>query len=229
MPRFILILFCWPLFLTSFQTTLQAEEYISLAKLIVGGAEVHPKTEEDKDIPEDFYITQIELLESSTLHEKATVRMRQYKSPETNQTYLSEDMQTPRIEVKVKRLPNSRIINIVATSSSPLVSQLFLNALQDELLAFRQMLRDQAAGKKLQVNLQTLVTKQQEMEKLGNEVQKAGVAAPPQLLETYQRAKTSYELAFKHTEELQRKLDTQAAHEVIMIMSRASSAVLLER
>jgi len=126
----------------------------SLAKLVAGGRMVANNDYSWQEQLTDFYGTIIETIESAEMIRKARERVHA----------LFPDMKDSDVEIRVAQTKGSAIFNILATGSEPKYSQIFLNALLDEFIAFRQSIREQAQGKVLSAFLQEVVNKQKAME-----------------------------------------------------------------
>ncbi len=77
---------------------------------------------------------------------------------------LHPDLKDSDVEIRVKQTKGSAIFTILASGPETKYTQIFLNALVDEFIAFRQSIREQAQGKVLSVFLQEVVNKQKAME-----------------------------------------------------------------
>jgi hypothetical protein len=143
------------LILASTQLALSAE-YVSLAKLVVGGAEVSPKLDDGSAIPDDFYGTNIEILESAALRRKAIDRVKA----------LLPDNKEAAVDLKATRDKNSRILTLVAFGSEPKFTRLFLDAILDEFIALRQSIREAGRNKKLTVMAESIVQRERRTKEL---------------------------------------------------------------
>ncbi|MBL9134127.1 MAG: hypothetical protein JNG86_23135, partial [Verrucomicrobiaceae bacterium] len=126
----------------------------SLAKLVAGGKMVIGNEVNWQEQLQDFYGTIIETIESAEMIRKARERVHA----------LHPDLKDSDVEIRVAQTKGSAIFNILATGSEPKYTQIFLNALLDEFIAFRQSIREQAQGKVLSTFLQEVVNKQKIME-----------------------------------------------------------------
>lgn len=160
LPRIIIILGC-AFIGASMGTCFQAlritgkpQEFRSLAKLVMGGIVVFNDSVSWREQQEDFYGTIIETVESAEMSRRALERVRA----------LNPDLKDSDVAIRVARTKGSAIFNILATGPDPKYTRIFLDALLDEFIAFRQSIREQAQGKVLQEFLQAVVTQQKEME-----------------------------------------------------------------
>lgn len=130
------------------------QEFRSLAKLVAGGQLAFNDNVTWREQQADFYGTIIETIESAEMKRRALERVRA----------LNPDVKDSDVEIRVAQTKGSAIFNILATGSEPKYTKIFLDALLDEFIAFRQSIREQAQGKVLQQFLQEVVTKQKVME-----------------------------------------------------------------
>jgi hypothetical protein len=164
LPRLIIILGCaiaGAIAGTFLQTFLEArrivdspQEFRSQAKLVAGGQLVFNDSVSWREQQEDFYGTIIETIESAEMSRRALERVRA----------LNPDLKDCDVAIRVARTKGSAIFNILATGSEPKYTKIFLDALLDEFISFRQSIREQAQGKVLQQFLQEVVSKQKTME-----------------------------------------------------------------
>ncbi|MDI1315075.1 hypothetical protein [Prosthecobacter sp.] len=164
LPRLIMILGCaftGAIAGTFLQTVLEArrivdrpQEFRSLAKLVAGGQMVLNDSLNWMEQQQDFYGTIIETVESAEMSRRARERVRA----------LNPDIQESDVAIRVAQTKGSAIFNILATGSEPKYTRIFLDALLDEFIAFRQSIREQAQGTWLQRFLQEVVSKQKTME-----------------------------------------------------------------
>ncbi|MCE2839542.1 MAG: polysaccharide biosynthesis tyrosine autokinase [Cyanobium sp. 49614_E6] len=85
---------------------------------------------------------------------------------------LHPDLKDSDVDIRVAQTKGSAIFNILATGSEPKYTQIFLNSLLDEFIAFRQSIREQAQGKVLSTFLQEVVNKQKVMEEKSDLLQR---------------------------------------------------------
>lgn len=130
------------------------QEFRSLAKLVAGGTLMSNNEFTWKEQQQDFYGTIIETVESADMKRRALERVRA----------LHPDLKDSDVEIRVAQTKGSAIFNILATGSEPRYTKIFLDALLEEFIAFRQSIREQAQGKVIQTFLQEVVNKQKVME-----------------------------------------------------------------
>jgi beta-lactamase regulating signal transducer with metallopeptidase domain len=140
----------------------QKPVYRSLAKLVAGGKFALNGEAAWKEILQDFYGTIIETIESAEMQQKARERV----------SALHSDLKHTDMEIRVAQTKGSAIFNILATGEDPKYTQIFLNALLDEFIAFRQSIREQTQGKVLSIFLQEVVKKQKVMEDKNDALEK---------------------------------------------------------
>lgn len=143
------------------------EEFRSLAKVIVAW-EQHG---EDGTAPHDadLYGTCREILESPEMKRRALERVRA----------LNKELEDQNVEIRTARTPGSGIINILATGGEAKYTRVFLDALLDEFIAFRQSVREQEQGRVLKSYLEEVITVQKNMEQAAAILARARTAAPP--------------------------------------------------
>ncbi len=130
------------------------QEFRSLAKLVAGGQIMTDDSIHWREQQQDFYGTIIETLESAEMQRRALERVRA----------LNPDLKDSDVVIRVAQTKGSAIFNILATGTEPKYTKIFLNALLDEFIAFRQSIREQAQGKVLQQFLMEIVSRQKKME-----------------------------------------------------------------
>ncbi len=135
--------------------TSKPPEFRSLAKLVAVGKIINdcPNWREQQ---QDFYGTILETVESAEMSRRALERVRA----------LNPDLKDKECDVVIRAVQTkgSGIINILATGPEPKYTRVFLDALLDEYISFRQSIREQAQGKVLQRFLLEVVSKQKTME-----------------------------------------------------------------
>jgi len=132
----------------------QKPVYQSIAKLVAGGRMVANNDFSWQEQLTDFYGTIIETIEATEMLRKARERVRA----------LNPELKDSDVEIHVAQTKGSSIFTILASGPDPKYTRIFLNALLDEFIAFRQSIREQAQGKVLSFFLQEVVNKQKAME-----------------------------------------------------------------
>lgn len=133
------------------------QTFTSLAKLVAGGRVV--ATEGNVNWQEqmtDFYGTIIETLESAEMKKRALARV-QALHPELKQVKAN-------VDIRVMQTKGSAIFNVFATGEEPKFTKVFLDALLDEFIAFRQQIREQGLERALATFSETVVKKSTELQ-----------------------------------------------------------------
>ena len=134
--------------------TSNPQEFRSVAKLVAGGQTLSDGSANGHEQHADFYGTIIETLESAEMKRRAFERVRA----------LNPDLEEADVDIRVAQTKGSAIFDIVATSIDPEYCTIFLDALLDEFIAYRQSLGTQAGGKTLEQFLQAVASQQKKME-----------------------------------------------------------------
>ncbi|MCX6850829.1 MAG: hypothetical protein NTY98_18100 [Verrucomicrobia bacterium] len=169
LPRLLIIFVC-AFIVASIGVALQAmritgrpQEFRSLAKLVAGGQMVFNDSIIWREQQQDFYGTIIETIESSEMSRRALERVKA----------LNPGIKACDVSIRVAQTKGSAIFNILATGTEPKYTRIFLDALLDEFISFRQSVREQAQGKVLQNFLQEVITRQKRMEDSAEKLKKA--------------------------------------------------------
>lgn len=141
---------CWQ----ALRFTAKPSEFRSLAKLVAGGQVVTSNSPDWREPHADFYGTIIETLESAEMKRRALERVRA----------LNPDLEEADVDIRVAQTQGSAIFDIVASGRDPKYTRIFLDALLDEFIAFRQNIREQSGGKALKEFLEAVVSQQKMME-----------------------------------------------------------------
>ena len=131
--------------------------YVSLAKLVAGARMVGPgggSRIQYQDYLADFYGTIIESIESSELRRRALDRIRA----------LHPDMKESEVEIQVSQNKSSAIFNVRATGTEPKYTRVFLDALLDEFIAFRNQIREQQRNKALTALAEDVVRREKNLQ-----------------------------------------------------------------
>lgn len=120
---------CW----MALRITGKPQVFRSLAKLVAGGPTVKEDLKREAHL-QDFYGSIIETIQSAEMSRRASERLRA----------LHPDLRDSAVEIRVAQTKGSAIFNILATGSEPRRTQIFLNALLDEFIAFRNTLPKEA-------------------------------------------------------------------------------------
>lgn len=133
------------------------QTYISLAKLVAGGRMVGATTGAGPsyvDYLQDFYGTIIETLESSEMRRRALDRVRA----------LHPDLKETEVEIQVSQNRGSAIFNVRAFGVEPKYTRIFLDALLDEFIAFRNQIRENQRNKALTTLAEDVVRREKNLQ-----------------------------------------------------------------
>jgi len=131
----------------------RAPVYQSVAKLVAGGLPIVGAANW-QEMTQDFYGTIIETLESAEMKRRALDRVRA----------LNPNLKDQNVEILVSQHKASAIFSTQARCAEGTYARVFLDALLDEFIAFRQSIREQTQGKALNTFLQETVKQQKIME-----------------------------------------------------------------
>ncbi len=131
----------------------RAPVYQSVAKLVAGGLPIVGAANW-QEMTQDFYGTIIETLESAEMKRRALDRVRA----------LNPNLKDQNVEILVSQHKASAIFSTQARCADGQYAKVFLDALLDEFIAFRQSIREQTQGKALNTFLQETVKQQKVME-----------------------------------------------------------------
>lgn len=140
--------------LASLRVTGKPPVFRSVAKVVTGGRMQDSAVTMWQETHQNFLRTIIQMLESREMRLKAQERVQA----------LHAHLKPSDVRVEATQTKGSLIITVLAEGSDPRYTQLLLDALLDEFVAFRQSIHDQAGGKVLSAFLKEVVKKQQTME-----------------------------------------------------------------
>lgn len=132
------------------------QTYISLAKLVAGGRMTGGGMGGGPTFQEyliDFYGTIIETIESSEMRRRALDRVRA----------LHPDLKETEVEIQVSQNRGSAIFNVRAFGAEPKYTRIFLDALLDEFIAFRNQIREQQRNKALTTLAEDVVRREKDL------------------------------------------------------------------
>jgi beta-lactamase regulating signal transducer with metallopeptidase domain len=133
------------------------QTFTSLAKLVAGGRIVANEGNVGwQDQMTDFYGTIIETLESAEMKKRAMARVSALH-PELKDSKAN-------VDIRVAQTKGSAIFNVFAIGAEPKYTKIFLDALLDEFIAFRQQIREQGLERALNAFTETVVKKSKELE-----------------------------------------------------------------
>jgi capsular exopolysaccharide synthesis family protein len=135
--------------------TSKPDTYQSLAKLVAGGRIVAQEGSVGwQEQLTDFYGTIIETLESAEMKKRALARVHA----------LHPDLKDTNVEIRVAQTKGSAIFNVFAVGSEKTFTKIFLDAMLDEFVAFRQQIREQGLERALNTFTETVVKKSKELQ-----------------------------------------------------------------
>jgi Mrp family chromosome partitioning ATPase len=135
--------------------TSKPDTYQSLAKLVAGGRIVAQEGNVGwQEQLTDFYGTIIETLESAEMKKRALARVHA----------LHPDLKDTNVEIRVAQTKGSAIFNVFAVGSEKTFTKIFLDAMLDEFVAFRQQIREQGLERALNTFTETVVKKSKELQ-----------------------------------------------------------------
>jgi beta-lactamase regulating signal transducer with metallopeptidase domain len=133
------------------------QTFTSQAKLVAGGQIVaNTGSVNWQEQMTDFYGTITETLESAEMKKRALVRV-QALHPELKNSKAN-------VDIRVMQTKGSAIFNVFATGEEPKFTKIFLDALLDEFISFRQKTREQGAERTLNIFTETVVKKSKELD-----------------------------------------------------------------
>lgn len=133
----------------------RSPDYQSTAKLVAGGSVVVNQGKVGwKEQLNDFYGTIIETLESAEMKKRAWAHVRIF----------NPNLKEPDVDIRVTQVRNSALFNVFVTGKDPKFMQSFLDALLDEFIAFRHLIREQGLERALNTFTETVVKKSKELQ-----------------------------------------------------------------
>lgn len=137
------------------------QEFRSMAKLVAA----YPRKDFQYEFSDnnDFYGTVIETIESADMKRRALERVRA----------LHPELKEIEVQVRVTMTRGSGVFNVLAVGDEPRYTKIFLDALLEEFISFRQSMREQSQNKVVQAFLLGIVNAQKRMEELFAAVEKA--------------------------------------------------------
>ena len=187
--------------------------YVSTTRLMVGGPGV------DTVIPDEFYATNIELINSDKVLKRAGARVKA----------LHPGMQAQPCKVEAGRIPRTQIIVIRATGPNPAYVQAYLDAAMDEFIAIRKEMRAGPGEGAMIVIQDELVRMEKDMQLTEEKIEAAKKSGTEpegltKLNSKLQQAKMQYERLMVTL----RGLDVRPSdRDSLAILDRASGPVLV--
>ncbi|MGV3662067.1 MAG: M56 family metallopeptidase [Prosthecobacter sp.] len=162
----------------------QKPMYRSTAKLVAGGG--HVQGVDWREQAQDFYGTIIETVESSEMKRRALERVKA----------LHPGLAASDVDIHVDQAKNAAVFSVAATGENAKFTKIYLDALLDEYIAFRQSIRDQSQGKAVSTFMQETVKQRKVMEDKLKELGDFQVAHGPLPAIASHRVATEQLLAF---------------------------------
>jgi polysaccharide biosynthesis transport protein len=170
------------------------DTHMSLAKLVAGGRVVASEGNVGwQDQLTDFYGTIIETLESAEMKKRAMARVHA----------LHPDLKDSSVDIRVAQTKGSAIFNVFAIGSEPKFTKIFLDALLDEFIGFRQQIREQGLERALNTFTETVVKKSKELQERTEK------------LEAFRKANDTIQLSGNHNEAATFLINLKTKREII--------------
>ena len=133
----------------AYRVSTEPVDYTSYAKLAAGGRVNVGNVPmlREQTYSQDFFGTQIEILQSSEVRRRALDRM----------SSLHPDLEQSRVRVTVNQARGSSILNVSANGEDPLYTQRYLDALLQEYIIFRRDMREASGSMTLNKIAEQLV------------------------------------------------------------------------
>jgi capsular exopolysaccharide synthesis family protein len=144
-------------------------QYLSEAKLVAGGRVVAQGGADNVTWQEqltDFYGTIKETLESADMRRQAMNRVHM----------VHPDVKECDVRIIVSQTKGSAIMRVSALGSEPVFTKIFLDALLDQFMQFRQDIRGQGIERVLDTFMSDVVKRGQELQKLAERLESFGKA-----------------------------------------------------
>jgi capsular exopolysaccharide synthesis family protein len=152
---FLLLTSCIAVVYAAITVTSSPQEYIAIGKLHVG-TQIKVGTDQSamsSVFLQDFYGTQIELLESSSLRKKAEDRV----------SMAHPELKEIEVDIQVTQTKGSSILHVTATGTEEKYTQALLNELLSAYIAFRKQMIDDSVGGTVGKVIQEVLEKQKEV------------------------------------------------------------------
>lgn len=138
----------------------KATQYIALGK-VVAGIKVDPQGNGPDGVLnmqmalQDFYGTQIEILESGELKKRALERVRG----------LHPELKEVPVDIKVTQTKGSSILKIAAVGDEQKYTRVYLDALLDDYMAFRQEMIEKSVGTAINKVIEEVLSREKDVKK----------------------------------------------------------------
>lgn len=177
--------------------------YTSVAKMVAGGRITdNSDAVRWQEQQADFYGTIIETLESAEMKKRAMARVQA----------LQPNLKGTNVDIRCSQVEGSATFSVTAIGAEPKYTRVFLDALLDEFVAFRQQIRSQGLDRSLKTFTETVVKKAKELQERTEKLE-----AFRKTHDTIQLGDRQNELAEKRTglkakhAEVKRRLDEASA------------------
>ena len=194
--------------------------WVSMGRLLVGGGEVNPKLENGEPIPDSFFGTSVELMQSSDVLRGAQTRMHA----------LHPDLKPQFCRFEAARVPGTDIITVRTTGDEPAYVVAFADAVMDEFISKRKELR-MGRGEAAMIPIQDeLISLEKEMSLAEQRIKAAeqSGASPDTLIESkakLQQMKMGYDRLIINL----RQMDVRRSDgDSIAILEHASRPILVK-
>jgi len=201
----------------------EERQWLCTGKVLIGGLEVSPKFKNGDPIPDSFFTTCVELLQTSSILHGARLRVQS----------LHPDLQPQPCKLEVARLPGTRIIVLRTSAPDPAYARAYLDSVIDEFLAKGREEHGSGARAELDVYLGEIPKRARDIARADQEIKAAeqnGVK-PDQLVEAkakLQQDKMFYERLLSAAQKLEDRVRDGGGGEIFSVVERASSPVALQ-
>ena len=196
--------------------------YVSTARLLVGGTDVGAQ------IPDEFFGTNIELIQSAEVLKRAGLRVKALHS--------EIEMQPQPCKVEAGRIPGTRIIFVRGAAAESKYAQAYVDAVVDEFIAVRREMKSDATLRASIVIQDWLVRLEKDMVMERDEMREFSTKrdhlpeaerATMDMVEDWKRITEKFERTKTVYDDLMRKLrkldvDKNMNADVITLLERAS-------
>lgn len=198
-------------------------QYVSTAKLLVGGMEVNPKLKNGEPIPESFYGTCVELLQTSSILSAARARVHA----------LHPDLPVQPCKLEAGRLPGTRIIVLRSAALEPAYAQAYLDSVMDEFLAKGRESHGSGAQAELDVVSREVPRWERDIARAEQQIKVAeqNGTKPDQLVEPkakLQQDKMVYERLLATARKLEERVRGGGGGEFFSVIEHATTPIALQ-
>jgi hypothetical protein len=198
-------------------------QHVSTAKMLVGGLEVNPKLKNGEPIPESFYGTCVELLQTSSILNGARARVQA----------LHPDLPSQPCKLEAGRLTGTRIIVLRTSAPEREYARAYLDCVMDEFLAKGREVHGRGAQAELDVVMRDVPRFERDIARAEQQIKAAeqNGMKPDQLVEPkakLQQDKMFYERLLATVRKLEDLVHAGGGGEVFSVIERASAPVALQ-